>query len=130
MGTLTEAMTHLRGEIESMRGARFAMMGQMVVDARDRSVAVAEMRHGFARAHSQMARSARAFRSSFMAELRRKVASQRRDFGFQRIGNLRRRRQRAKGISSVRNSGEHRHLSTCVRKLRHSHSKGRPAGDR
>jgi hypothetical protein len=72
MGTLTEAMTNLRGEIESMRGARFAM-------TRDRRVAVAEMLHGFARAHSQMARSSRAFRSSFVSELRRSVASRRRD---------------------------------------------------
>lgn len=80
MGTLTEAMTHLRGEIESMRGARFAMMGKMAVDARDRRAAVAEMRHGFARVHSQMARTSRAFRSSFMAELRRSVGSGRRDF--------------------------------------------------
>jgi hypothetical protein len=80
MGTLTEAMTHLRGEIESMRGARFAMIAKLAADARDRSVAVAEMRHGFARAHSQMARSSRAFRSSFLSELRRSVASRRRDF--------------------------------------------------
>ena len=80
MGTLTEAMTHLRSEIESMRGARFVMMGKLTADARDRSVAVAEMRHGFARFHSQMARSSRAFRSSFLSELRRSVASFRRDF--------------------------------------------------
>ncbi len=80
MGTLTEAMTNLRGEIESMRGARFAMIRKLAADARDRSVAVAEMRHGFAKVHSQMARSSRAFRSSFMSELRRSVASRRRDF--------------------------------------------------
>jgi len=73
MGTLTESMTRLCGEIVALRGARLTFV-------RDLGQGVAAMQADFRRAHADMARRTQAERQGFVKDLGHEVASLRRGF--------------------------------------------------
>jgi hypothetical protein len=73
MGTLTESMTRLCGEIVALRGARLNFV-------RDLGQGVAAMQADFRRAHADMARKTKAEREGFVKDLGHEVASLRRGF--------------------------------------------------
>ena len=68
MGTLTESMTRLCGEIVTLRGARLTFV-------RDLGQDVAAMKADFRRAHTEMARRTKAERQGFVKALGHEVAS-------------------------------------------------------
>ena len=68
MGTLTESMTRLCGEIVALRGARLTFV-------RDLGQDVAAMKADFRRAHFEMARRTKAERQGFVRVLGLEVAS-------------------------------------------------------
>jgi len=68
MGTLTESMARLCGEIVSLRGARLTFV-------RDLGQDVAAMKSDFRRAHTEMGRRTRAERQGFVKALGHEVAS-------------------------------------------------------
>jgi len=68
MGTLTESMTRLCGEIVSLRGARLTFV-------RDLGKDVAAMKADFRRAHAEMGRRTKVERQSFVKALGHEVAS-------------------------------------------------------
>lgn len=68
MGTLTESMTRLCGEIVTLRGARLAFV-------RDLGQDVASLKADFRRAHHDMARRTKAERQGFVKDLGHEVAS-------------------------------------------------------
>jgi len=68
MGTLTESMTRLCGEIVSLRGARRTFV-------RDLGQDVATMKADFRRAHADMGRRTKAERQGFVKALGHEVAS-------------------------------------------------------
>ena len=73
MGTLTESMTRLCGEIVALRGARLTFV-------RDLGQNVAAMKADFRRAHNEMARRTKAERQGFVKTLGHEVASLRAGF--------------------------------------------------
>jgi len=73
MGTLTESMTRLCGEIVALRGARLTFV-------RDLGQNVADLKAEFRRAHNDMAQRSRAERRGFVKTLGYEVASLRADF--------------------------------------------------
>jgi len=73
MGTLTESMTRLCGEIVALRGARLNFV-------RDLGRDVADLKGEFRRAHNDMAQRSRAERLSFVKTLSHEVASLRAGF--------------------------------------------------
>jgi hypothetical protein len=73
MGTLTESMTRLCGEIVALRGARLTFV-------RDLGQDVADLKAGFRRAHNQMAQQGREERRGFVKALGHEVASLRKGF--------------------------------------------------
>ncbi len=68
MGTLTESMTRLCGEIVTLRGARLTFV-------RDLGQDVATLKADFRRAHNEMARRTKAERQGFVKALGHEVAS-------------------------------------------------------
>jgi hypothetical protein len=68
MGTFTEGMTRLCGEIVTLRGARLTFV-------RDLGQEVADLKAGFRRAHHEMAQRAKAERQGFVKTLGHEVAS-------------------------------------------------------
>jgi len=73
MGTLTESMTRLCGEIVALRGARLTFV-------RDLGQDVADLKAEFRRAHNDMAQRSRAERRGFVKTLGHEVASLRAGF--------------------------------------------------
>jgi hypothetical protein len=73
MGTLTESMTRLCGEIVALRGERLTFV-------RDLGQNVADLKAGFRRAHADMAQQGRAERRGFVRGLGHEVASLRKSF--------------------------------------------------
>jgi hypothetical protein len=67
MGNLTDDMTRLRGEVDALRGARGALMQDLMRGARDLTTAVAAMRADFASAHTAMAKKTGKERETFVA---------------------------------------------------------------
>ena len=68
MGTLTESMTRLCGEIVTLRGARLTFV-------RDLGQDVATLKADFRRAHNEMAQRTKAERQGFVKALGHEVAS-------------------------------------------------------
>ena len=68
MGTFTESMTRLCGEIVTLRGARLTFV-------RDLGQEVADLKADFRRAHNEMAQRAKAERQGFVKALGHEVAS-------------------------------------------------------
>jgi hypothetical protein len=73
MGTLTDSMTRLCGEIVALRGARLNFVRNLGQD-------VAAMKANFRRAHGEMARETKAERQGFVKSLGHEVASLRAGF--------------------------------------------------
>ena len=69
MGKLTDDMTRLRGEIETLRGAREALLQEMARDARGLTTAVSAMQAYFAAAHTAMAKKTSGEREAFVAAM-------------------------------------------------------------
>ena len=69
MGKLTDDMTRLRGEIETLRGAREALLQEMARDARELTTAVSAMQAYFAAAHTAMAKKTSGEREAFVAAM-------------------------------------------------------------
>ena len=69
MGKLTDDMTRLRGEIETLRGAREALLQEMARDARGLTTAVSAMQAYFAAAHAAMAKKTSGEREAFVAAM-------------------------------------------------------------
>jgi hypothetical protein len=67
MGNLIDDMTHLRGEVEALRGARSVLMQDLTRGARDLTTAVGAMRANFTSAHAAMAKQTRRERETFVA---------------------------------------------------------------
>lgn len=69
MGKLTDDMTRLRGEIETLRGAREALLQELAQDARELTTAVSAMQAYFAAAHTAMAKKSSGEREAFVAAM-------------------------------------------------------------
>jgi len=69
MGNLTDDMTRLRGEVETMRGARDALMKDLARGATDLTKVVAAMRADFTSAHTAMAKKTGQERGAFVAAM-------------------------------------------------------------
>ena len=67
MGTLTDDMTRLRGEVDALRDARGALMRDLTRGARGLAATVSAMRADFTSAHAAMAKQTRRERGSFVA---------------------------------------------------------------
>lgn len=78
MGTMTEDITRLCGEIGSWRKGRETLLTSLAREKQDRHASVSAMRAGFSQAQSTMARKIRADLSAFLTGLRREVGGQRR----------------------------------------------------
>lgn len=79
MGRLTDDMARLRGEIDNLRVARGALMRQLTRGAGDLAQAVSAMTADFAKARSDMARSGRNDRETFLSGMRQQVAGLRQE---------------------------------------------------
>ncbi|MCX5821024.1 MAG: hypothetical protein NT047_14125 [Deltaproteobacteria bacterium] len=69
MGNLTDDMTRLRGEIETLRGAREALLQEMARDTRELTTAVSATQAYFAAAHTVMAKKTSEEREAFVAAM-------------------------------------------------------------
>lgn len=74
MGVLTDDTTRLRGEIDSLRGAREAFGEELMREVNDFKNSASEMQAGFRNAHGEMARKTRADRSGFVSGLQGAVS--------------------------------------------------------
>jgi len=75
VGTITNDMTRLRGEIDALRGSRGALMQELARGARDLDAAVSAMRAGFDAAHTAMAKKTREERRTFLSGMIQEVNS-------------------------------------------------------
>ncbi|HLE16903.1 MAG TPA: hypothetical protein VI728_01315, partial [Syntrophales bacterium] len=80
MGNLTDDMTRLRGEIDTLRNARGALMHDMAQGAKDLTSVVSAMRADSAGAHAAMAKMAKEERRAFVSGLFSTVSSLLADF--------------------------------------------------
>lgn len=87
MGVLTNDMTRLCTEIRGLRGARKAIINDLMRVTKDRRSAVAAMQAGFRKSHAEMARRTKANRGAFISSLkliviaiRQRAADLRREF--------------------------------------------------
>lgn len=87
MSVLTNDMTRLCTEIRGLRGARKALINDLMRVTKDRRGAVAAMQAGFRKSHAEMARRTRANRRAFISSLkpiviaiRQRVADLRKEF--------------------------------------------------
>ena len=75
MGNLTDDMTRLRGEVDSLRRTRGALMQGLAHGASDLAAAVTAMRADFTAAHAAMAKQTRGEREAFVAAVNSEVNS-------------------------------------------------------
>ncbi|MFH0789816.1 MAG: hypothetical protein V2B13_19680 [Pseudomonadota bacterium] len=81
MGKLTDDMTHLRGEIDTLRGARGALMKELAQGVNHLTETVSMMRSDFATDHTMRATKARAERKTFVFSLIQEVDRLLENFG-------------------------------------------------
>ena len=74
MGSLTQDVTRLCGEITALRDSRQALMGHVARETRQMKGAVAGMRAGFRKAHGKMANRTRAEQAKFVSDMRADVS--------------------------------------------------------
>lgn len=89
MGAMTNDMKRLRGEVESLRQERGALMQDLALGTTRRREAVAAMQAGFRKTHRDTARHARAERKAFVTGQKRAVAHLRKAFATDRAGAAR-----------------------------------------
>jgi len=75
LGNITNDMTRLRGEIDTLRGARGALMQELARGARDLDATVSSIRAGFDAAHTAMAKKTREERRTFLSGMIQEVNS-------------------------------------------------------
>jgi hypothetical protein len=75
MGRLTDDMTRLRGEIDTLRGSRGALMQDLARGAKNLATTVSAMQADFAAAHNAMAKKTSGEREAFVVAMIRKVDS-------------------------------------------------------
>ena len=79
MGTLTEDMTRVCGEIRAMRASRQALRDELAEGAKERRVDVIQTCTSFAEARARMAKQTKEARGAFWRNLKRTVAGQQRE---------------------------------------------------
>ena len=79
MGKLTDDMTRLRGDVDTLRGERGALMQELARGARDLASTVSAMQSDFAAAHATMARKTGKARTSYVARIKRQVGRMRKE---------------------------------------------------
>lgn len=79
MGLLTEHMTRLCGEINSLRQQRERVRRNLAQEARARRIAVSEMRAGFTFSRGTQASKTRAALAAFVSALRSGIGARRRE---------------------------------------------------
>jgi hypothetical protein len=79
MGNLTDDMTRLRGEVDTLRSDRGALMQELARGAKDLASSVSAMQFGFAAAHATMARKTGKARTSYVARIKRQVGRMRKE---------------------------------------------------
>ena len=79
MGNITNDMTRLRGEIDALRGARGALMQELVRGAGDLAATVSAMRAGFDAAHTAMAIKNRRDLVSYVTGIKKQVGKMRKE---------------------------------------------------
>lgn len=79
MGTLTDDMTRVCDEMDTMRRARQSLIRDVARASSTRRAAVSDMLGGFSRAHNAMAKEMRADLSAFSAGTEQAVRTLRRD---------------------------------------------------
>lgn len=75
MGTLTDDMTRLRGEINAMREGRHAMQRELAQDIATLKRDVADSQAAFRKAFAGMSKSSRKKRAAFVSDLSHQVAN-------------------------------------------------------
>jgi len=79
LGNITNDMTRLRGEIDTLRGARGALMQELARGARDLANTVLVMRAGFDTDHTAMAKKTRKDRGSCVSGIKKQVSKMRKE---------------------------------------------------
>jgi len=79
VGRLTEDMTRLSGEIQTLRGSRRALRKELADGSHDRQMDVFEMCADFADTHARMAKRTKEERLAFCKNLKRTVGGQQRE---------------------------------------------------
>ena len=79
MGNLTDDMTRLRGEIDTLRGSREALIQNLSRDTKGMKSSVAAMLGDFSKEHADMARRSRKSRVLFVSGVKKKVFKMKRD---------------------------------------------------
>ena len=79
MGTMTDDMTRLVGEINIMRNTREALMNDLAQGTKEMKTFVATMLGNFSKAHHGMAKRAKADRIAFVTGLEKRVLKLRRE---------------------------------------------------
>ncbi len=69
MGTLTQDIARLCGEITALQGARQAFMTDVAKQTGEMKAEVASMRSGFRKSHAKMAAQTRALQKKFVSNL-------------------------------------------------------------
>ena len=79
MGNLTDDMTRLRGEVDTLRSDRRALMQGLARGARELATTVSAMQADFAAAHASMAKKTAKARATYVARLKKEVSRTRKE---------------------------------------------------
>jgi len=79
MGNLTDDMTRLRGEVDTLRSDRGTLMQELTQGAKDLASKVSAMRADFAADHATMARKTGNARASYVTGIKKQVGRMRRE---------------------------------------------------
>jgi hypothetical protein len=77
MGNLTDDMTRLRGEVDTLRSDRGVLMQELAHGAKTLASTVLAMQTDFAASHATMARKTWKARSSYVARIKKQVGRMR-----------------------------------------------------
>jgi hypothetical protein len=73
MGTLTNDMTRLRGDVDALRNARIALMQNLTRGANGLAKKVSSMRTEFTAAHQAMAKKAKMDLTAYLSGVKKRV---------------------------------------------------------
>jgi len=75
MGNLTNDMTRLRQEVDSLRSDRGSLMQELARGAKELASTVSAMQADFSAAHAAMAESTGRARAEYLADIKRQVSN-------------------------------------------------------
>jgi len=75
MGNLTNDMTRLRHEVDSLRSDRGTLMQELARGARELATTVSAMQADFSAAHKAMAEETGRARAAYLADIKRQVGN-------------------------------------------------------